>query len=120
MNDKTLWQKIDEGLPRLWKTWLLTAVLLVGLLMLVSDPVGRFLVYVSKVPLATVGVVLAYYADRALFRRQRIDALQDAYDNACIVKDEAAMWRALALLCVAQLRRALIVVAVVVAVANGA
>ena len=125
MNDKTLWQKIDEGLPRLWKTWLFTALVVLAVLLVMVSALDlpwldRLMNWVAKVPLVTIGVVLGYYADRALFRKSRIDDLEAAYEAAWVQANVAEAAGALHRLMAAYQRRALIVAACVIAVALAA
>lgn len=91
---------IDERLPRLWKTWLVTALLLGVVAWLNSEQIA---VAIKKVALLTLGAGLGYGLDRALFPYARPHALVDGETFR-----------------MAMLRRAIIVAASVLAIALAA
>ncbi len=116
--------KLDSALPRMWKEWLITALLIVVLLFFVGSAIDRVGVIIGKVPLLTIGGLLGYYGDRGLFPYARPGDLQNAWIDARNAGFAAFPESEIALLAnafnTACIRRAIIVAACVLGAALAA
>lgn len=102
MNTFQAWlDSLNAKSPRLWKTIVVTALLLAGLVWLASAQIG---VVYNKTVLVCIALVIAYYADRAYFpdtRPHTFDVGSDARSRA-------------------ELRRVILAAAILFAYATGA
>ena len=119
---KLAWAVFDDKMPRMWKEWLVTALILLLLSYFVLSWHDRLGVILGKVPLLTIGGLLGYYGDRGLFPYARPGDLLDACD---VHKQASAMTgeryaAAVSAFNTACIRRAIIVAACILGAALAA
>lgn len=119
---KSAWAAFDGALPRMWKEWLVTALIVVAMYMLFIGGQDRAMILLAKVPLLTLGGILGYHGDRALFPYARPGDMLKAFDaakQAGPMADEryAAVMSSFNVAC---LRRAIIVAAAILGAAMAA
>jgi hypothetical protein len=118
---KSAWAAFDGALPRLWKSWIFTALLVVLLSWFVVSWMDRLGVILGKVPLITIGGLLGYYGDRGLFPYARPGDIKEKLDSAIaagLASSDQAVWASV--FNTACIRRALVVVGCAIGMALAA
>ena len=114
---KAAWATLDGKLPRMWKEWLITALIVWVIYHYFLGGEIRAQVLLSKIPLLTLGGILGYYGDRGLFPYARpADILKSWGLNTGLFSGTDAL-RAFNTACI---RRAIIVAACVLGAALAA
>ena len=79
---KDAWTAFDASLPRMWKQWLVTMLIVAAMYLFLTAGKDRALILLAKVPLLTLGGILGYHGDRALFPYARPGDLCAAWKEA--------------------------------------